>query len=174
MTIRTRIKICGITRIQDAECAVSEGADALGFIFWSASSRFISLNNARAIVRALGPFVATVGVFVNPSQEEVRRAIAGAGISTLQFHGEETPAFCAGFGLPYVKGFKVGQGGDLINSAPQYAEAAGWLFDAFDPRFVGGTGETFDWSLIPRNLARPLVLSGGLHAGNVVEAIPSS
>lgn len=169
--VRTRIKICGITRMQDAECAVNTGADALGFIFWPASPRFIRPEDARAIVRALGPFVATVGVFVNPSPDKVRRAVSEAGISTLQFHGEEVAGFCAGFGLPYVKGFKVGPGVDLINSAAQYADAAGWLFDAFDPRLVGGTGETFDWSLIPRKLARPLVLSGGLHAGNVGDAI---
>jgi phosphoribosylanthranilate isomerase len=169
--MRTRIKICGITRMQDAECAVNAGADAIGFIFWPASPRFIDPARARAIVRALGPFVSTVGVFVNPSPDEVRRAISEAGISILQFHGEEEPAFCAGFGLPYVKGFKVGQGGDLINSASQYAEAAGWLFDAFDPHLVGGTGETFDWSLIPRKPARLLLLSGGLHAGNVGDAI---
>lgn len=169
--MRTRVKICGITRMSDAQCAVAEGADALGFIFWPASPRYIRPVDARPILRAIGPFVSTVGVFVNPSRDEVRRAVDEAGISTLQFHGEEDPAFCNGFGLPYIKGFKVGEGGDLIKSTPQHADAAGWLFDAFDPRLVGGTGATFDWSLIPRDLARPLVLSGGLNAGNVGEAI---
>jgi phosphoribosylanthranilate isomerase len=169
--MRTRIKICGITRMQDAHCAVTEGADALGFIFWPSSPRYIRPADARPILKDLGPFVATVGVFVNPSRDEVRHAIDEAGLSTLQFHGEEEPGFCSSFGRPYIKGFKVGEGGDLIKSVPQYAEAAGWLFDAFDPRLVGGTGATFDWNLIPRDLARPLVLSGGLNAGNVAEAI---
>jgi phosphoribosylanthranilate isomerase len=169
--MRTRIKICGITRMQDARCAVNEGADALGFIFWPPSPRYIRPLDVRPIARSVGAFVSTVGVFVNPTQHEVRHVIEESGISTLQFHGEEAPDFCGGFGLPYIKGFKVGEGGDLIKSVPQYAEAAGWLFDAFDPRLVGGTGATFDWNLIPRDLARPLVLSGGLNAGNVGEAI---
>ncbi len=169
--MRTRIKMCGITRREDAACAIREGADALGFIFWPSSPRFVAPSVAGVIVRDAGPFVATVGVFVNPEALEVRSAIAESGISVLQFHGEEEPDFCAQFGLPFLKAFKVGQGGDLLKSAERYRGAAGWLFDAFDPRLVGGTGEAFDWSLIPEKLSRPLVLSGGLHAGNVGEAI---
>lgn len=169
--MRTRIKMCGITRSEDAEHAVRSGADALGFIFWPLSPRYIAPPDARGIIRKVGPFVATVGVFVNASADEVRAAIGAAGISVLQFHGEEAADFCGSFGLPFLKAFKVGQGGDLLKSADRYGAAAGWLFDAFDPRLVGGTGETFDWSLIPAGLARPLVLSGGLHAGNVGEAI---
>lgn len=169
--MKTRIKICGITRVEDAACAVREGADALGLIFWPSSPRFIAPADARAIVRAVGPFVATVGVFVNPAAQEVTNAIESSGVSTLQFHGEEEPEFCAAFGRPFLKAFKVGQGGDLIKSVQRYGSATGWLFDAFDPRLVGGTGEAFDWSLIPDKLSRPLVLSGGLHAGNVGEAI---
>ena len=169
--MRTRIKMCGMTRPQDAACAMRQGADALGFIFWPTSPRFIAPSEARPMIRDAGPFVATVGVFVNPGTEEVRAAIAATGISALQFHGEEPPDFCAGFGLPFLKAFKVGQGGDLLKSTARYHAAAGWLFDAFDPRLVGGTGEAFDWSLIPEKLSRPLVLSGGLHAGNIGEAI---
>jgi phosphoribosylanthranilate isomerase len=169
--MRTRIKICGITRPEDARVAVEHGADALGFIFWPNSPRFIEPAKARAIVRGAGPFVSTVGVFVNPSREEVERAIRDSGISMLQFHGEEAPDFCAGFDRPYIKAFKVGQGPDLIKSTGLYGAASGWMFDAFDSRQVGGTGETFDWTLIPGSLARPLVLSGGLNAGNIAEAI---
>jgi phosphoribosylanthranilate isomerase len=173
--MRTRIKICGITRLQDAKAAVDHGADALGFIFWPNSPRYIEPAMARAIVRDAGPFVSTVGVFVNPSREEVERAISDAGISMLQFHGEEAAGFCAEFGRPYIKAFKVGQeadqGADLIKLAQPYESATAWMFDAFDSRLVGGTGETFDWNLIPASLARPLVLSGGLNDGNIVEAI---
>jgi phosphoribosylanthranilate isomerase len=169
--MRTRIKICGITRPQDAKAAVEHGTDALGFIFWPHSPRYIEPAKARAMVRDAGPFVVTVGVFVNPSREEVERAIQDAGISMLQFHGEETPDFCALFGRPYIKAFKVGQGPNLIKSTGLYENASGWMFDAFDDQRVGGTGETFDWNLIPGSLARPLVLSGGLNAGNIVEAI---
>jgi phosphoribosylanthranilate isomerase len=169
--MRTRIKICGITRLGDAECAVREGADALGFIFWPGSPRHIAPERAAHIVRAVPAFVATVGVFVNPEEYEVRSAIDASGVTTLQFHGEESPEFCASFGRPFLKAFKVGQGGDLLKSASRYGGACGWLFDAFDPGLVGGTGEAFDWELIPAGLSRPLILSGGLHAGNVGAAI---
>lgn len=169
--MRTRIKICGITRPEDAKAVVDHDADALGFIFWPNSPRYIEPAKARSIVRDAGPFVSTVGVFVNPSREEVERAMHDSGISMLQFHGEETADFCALFGRPYIKAFKVGQASNLIKSVQPYETASGWMFDAFDERRVGGTGETFDWNLIPGSLARPLVLSGGLNAGNIVEAI---
>ena len=169
--MRTRIKICGITRLHDAQAAVELGADAIGFIFWKNSPRNIDFALARPIVQAVGPFVATVGVFVNPPREEVERALELAGISVLQFHGEETPSFCASFSRPYIKAFKVGQQGDLLKSTAAYGAAAGWLFDAYDEKRVGGTGETFDWERIPAALSRPLVLSGGLGAANVGAAI---
>lgn len=169
--MRTRIKICGITRPEDARAAVASGADALGFIFWERSPRYIVPQLARSLVAEAGPFVATVGVFVNPTREEVERALADSGISLLQFHGDESPEFCASFGRPYVKAFKPGREADLIKSASRHGGAAGWLFDAFDDRQVGGTGETFDWSLIPRPLARPLVLSGGLTVDNIGRAV---
>jgi phosphoribosylanthranilate isomerase len=165
--------MCGITRLEDALAAVRAGSDALGFIFWRSSPRYVEPDAARAIIRQVGPFVTAVGVFVNPAKEGVEEVVRVSGVNALQFHGEESPEFCGGFGLPYVKAFKVGQGGDLLESTGRYGDAAGWLFDAFDPRLVGGTGEAFDWSLVPDNPARPLVLSGGLHAGNVGEAIRS-
>lgn len=169
--MRTRIKICGITRSEDGEAAVRCGADALGFLFWEPSPRYIAPARAKAIVHAAGPLVATVGVFVNPSRDAVEQAIAESGISMLQFHGEETADFCASFGRPYIKAFKVGQQPDLLKSAESFVTAAGWLFDAFDAKQVGGTGATFDWTLIPGNLARPLVLSGGLDVDNIGTAI---
>ena len=169
--MNTRIKMCGITREEDAIAAVRAGADAIGFIFWKSSPRYVVPAKAGAIIRQIGPFVTAVGVFVNPSDEEVREVIRESGVNALQFHGEEPPDFCSRFGLPFVKAFKVGQGGDLLESTGRYRAASGWLFDAFDPRLVGGTGEVFDWTLLPEALARPLILSGGLHAGNVGEAI---
>ena len=186
--VRTRIKVCGLTRIADAEAAVMHGADALGLIFWKPSPRYIDPLAARPLVSCAGPFVATVGVFVNPTRDEVLRAIEQAGISTLQFHGEEDPDFCAGFQRPWIKAFKVGQPvsqvlprmsasapggeqGDLLESSLSYQAASAWLFDAFDARLVGGTGEAFDWNLVPKNLARPLVLSGGLNVSNVGDAV---
>ena len=186
--VRTRIKVCGLTRIADAEAAVMHGADALGLIFWKPSPRYIDPLAARPLVSCAGPFVATVGVFVNPTRDEVLRAIEQAGISTLQFHGEEDPEFCAGFQRPWIKAFKVGQPvsqvlprksasapggeqGDLLESTLSYQAASAWLFDAFDARLVGGTGEAFDWNLVPKNLARPLVLSGGLNGSNVGDAV---
>ena len=186
--VRTRIKVCGLTRIADAEAAVMHGADALGLIFWKPSPRYIDPLAARPLVSCAGPFVATVGVFVNPTRDEVLRAIEQAGISTLQFHGEEDPDFCAGFQRPWIKAFKVGQPvsqvlprksasapggeqGDLLESTLSYQAASAWLFDAFDARLVGGTGEAFDWNLVPKNLARPLVLSGGLNVSNVGDAV---
>lgn len=169
--MKTRIKICGITRMEDASAAVLSGVDALGFIFWKPSPRFIDPVAAARIVGALPPFVASVAVFVNPAREEVLHAIAAAGPSVLQFHGEESPDFCSSFGRPYIKVFKVGQRSNLLESAASYGDAAGWLFDAYDEKRVGGTGETFDWDLIPHNLTRPLVLSGGLEPDNVAAAI---
>lgn len=169
--MRTRIKICGITRAEDGEAAVRFGADAIGFLYWERSPRYITPARAKPIVCAAGPFVTTVGVFVNPSRDEVERAIRESGISMLQFHGEEAPDFCAGFGMPYLKAFKVGQQANLLKSAGAHCAAAGWLFDAFDEVQVGGTGQPFDWNLIPRHLDRPLVLSGGLKADNIGAAI---
>ena len=188
MKRRTRIKVCGLTRIADAEAAVAHGADALGLIFWKPSPRYVDPLAAQPLVRCAGPFVATVGVFVNPTRDDVLRAIELAGISTLQFHGEEEPDFCASFQRPWIKAFKVGQPasqvlprklapatggaqGDLLESTLSYQEASAWLFDAFDARLVGGTGEAFDWNLVPKNLARPLVLSGGLNVSNVGDAV---
>ena len=169
--MRTRIKICGITRVEDAQAAVEHGADALGFIFWESSPRYIAPARARPVVRSAGPFVATVGVFVNPVREQVLRAIDEGGVSMLQFHGDETADFCASFDRPWLKAFKPAAGTDLVESSGLYSDAAGWLLDAYDEKRVGGTGETFDWNLIPRNLARPLVLSGGLNVGNIAEAV---
>jgi phosphoribosylanthranilate isomerase len=169
--MRTRIKICGITRVEDALAAAKHGADAIGLVFWPNSTRFVDFARAREIVSAVGPFVSTVGVFVDPAPEFVEDALERAGCSMLQFHGDEAPAFCRSFGVPWLKAFRVGRQGDLVESVEPYHHAAGWMFDTWDERLAGGTGEAFDWNLVPPDLARPLVLSGGLTPENVSGAI---
>jgi phosphoribosylanthranilate isomerase len=169
--VRTRIKICGITRAEDAIACVRLGVDALGFIFWKPSARHIDPATAREVIRHAGPFVSTVGVFVNPDREEVVNAINVSGVSMLQFHGEEQPQFCASFGRPFIKAFKAENGRDLLKSTQGFEAAAAWLFDSHDEQLVGGTGRRFDWDRIPAQLARPLVLSGGLDSENVSEGI---
>lgn len=168
----TRIKICGITRIEDGLAAARAGADAIGLVFWSGTPRHVDLVRARSIALAMPPFLTLVGLFVDPSDAEVRTALQAVPLDVLQFHGREQPTFCRSFGRPYLKAIPVGDSGDLLESASPYDDAAGWLFDA--PPAVGrpgGTGRTFDWARLPRTLLRPVVLSGGLNAANVAQAI---
>ncbi|MDH5287655.1 MAG: phosphoribosylanthranilate isomerase [Betaproteobacteria bacterium] len=170
--MRTRVKICGITRVEDGVAAAQAGADAIGLVFWAGSARAATHAQARAIVAALPPFVTVVGLFVNPGAGEVREALASVPLDLLQFHGSEPPAFCRAFGRPYLKAIAAAPGVDLLESLAPYEDAAGVLIDAPAVEGVpGGTGRTFDWALLPARLPRPLVLSGGLDAGNVGEAI---
>jgi phosphoribosylanthranilate isomerase len=169
--MRTRVKICGITRPEHAAAAAEAGADAIGLIFYPPSPRCVDAERAAEIAAAVGPFVARVAVFVNPDPLDVARLIERVPLELLQFHGEETPEFCAQFGLPYLKAARVVPGFDLLKYFAGFGAAAGWLLDAFREREYGGTGEQFDWSLIPERAGRPLVLSGGLTASNVGEAI---
>ena len=168
--MRTRVKICGITRPQDAVAAAQAGADAIGLVFYPPSPRFISSARAIEIRDALPPFVQTVALFVNASRQEVDAVLEAVRPSMLQFHGEETPAFCAGFDVPWLKACRVKAGVDLLEYFRSYPGAAGWLADAFVEGY-GGAGESFDWSLLPSKRERPLVLSGGLTRDNVAEAI---
>jgi len=167
----TRIKICGITREQDLHAVAHSGADAIGFVFYEKSPRHVSLSQAMALAQVLPPFVSLVGLFVNPSVEYVREVLAQVSLDVLQFHGEESPQFCAQFGMPYLKAVRVKVGVDLLQYATEYQDAQGLLLDAFVEGTQGGTGESFDWGLIPQNLPLPVILSGGLHAANVAEAI---
>jgi len=168
--MRTRVKICGITRPQDAVAAAHAGADAIGLVFYPPSPRFISIRRAVEIRDALPPFVQTVALFVNAGRNEIEEVLEGVGPSILQFHGEETPAFCAGFDVPWLKACRVKAGVDLLEYFRSYSGAAGWLADAFVEGY-GGAGQSFDWSLVPAERERPLVLSGGLSKDNVAEAI---
>ena len=167
---RTRIKICGITRVDDALAAVDAGADAIGLVFYPPSPRAVELEQALAIRRALPPFVATVALFVNADAAEVDVVIERLRPSLLQFHGDESPADCARHAHPYLRAARMRPGLDLVNFASAYADAQGVLVDAFVDGYGGG-GEVFDWSLIPKNVDFPIVLSGGLNARNVAQAV---
>ena len=167
----TAVKICGVTREEDALTAARCGAHAIGLVFYRASPRYIEPHVAAAIVRALPPFVTPVGLFVNAQADEVRSIAAQVGVQLLQFHGSETPAFCLQFEMPYVKAVRVRPGVDLIQYARDFRGAKGLLLDAYDSSLHGGTGATFDWALIPPSLPLPIVLSGGLSPENVGEAI---
>jgi phosphoribosylanthranilate isomerase len=167
----TRTKICGITRVEDVLAVARSGADALGLVFYGKSPRYVTVQQAMELAKAVPPFVAVVGLFVNPSEEEVRNVLRYVPLDALQFHGEESPEFCEQFGLPYLKAVRVRPGMDLIQCAARYAGAQGLLLDAYIEGTHGGTGESFDWGLIPHDLPLPVILSGGLNAANVAEAI---
>ena len=167
----TAVKICGITRGEDAVAAARYGARAIGFVFFRGSPRYVATSQAGQIVRALPPFVTPVGLFVDATAEEVRATVSATGVQLLQFHGDETPGFCAQFGLPYVKAVRVRPEVDLLQYARDHRMACGLLFDAFSKDAYGGTGSSFDWSLIPRNMPLPVILSGGLTPANVAQAV---
>lgn len=167
----TRVKICGITRVEDGQSAAQAGADAIGLVFYEKSPRHVEVAQARAIVARLPPFVTSVALFVNPSVAEVEQVLRAFPVELLQFHGDESPEFCRSFARPYLKAVRVRQGVDLVKYATQYPDARGLLLDAYVEGQAGGTGESFDWALIPNQLALPVVLSGGLHAGNVEAGI---
>ncbi len=168
--MRTRVKICGITRARDAVDAANAGADAVGFVFYPQSPRFLSIARAVELRDALPPFVQTVALFVNPGRREVEEVVEHVRPSMLQFHGEEHPSFCTSFSVPWIKACRVKSGVDLVEYLRPYSGAAGWLADAYVEGY-GGEGRSFDWSLVPSERDRPLILSGGLASDNVREAI---
>jgi phosphoribosylanthranilate isomerase len=168
--MRTRVKICGITRPGDAQAAARAGADAIGLVFYPPSPRFLSVERAIEIRQALPPFVQTVALFVNADAAQVAQVIGRVHPALLQFHGEEPPDFCAQFGVPYLKACRVMPGVDLLKYLRCYASASGWLLDSHVEEY-GGVGARFDWSLVPVQFERPLVLSGGLAPENVGEAV---
>ena len=167
----TRSKICGITRVEDGIVAAQQGADAVGLVLYPPSPRHVTSAQAVAIAAALPPFVTTVGLFVNPDAADVEAVLDELHLDLLQFHGDEAPEFCSRFGVPYLKAVRVKPGVDLIQYAIRFRGAKGLLLDAFVEGKAGGTGESFDWGLIPEDLPLPVILSGGLDAGNVKAAI---
>lgn len=167
----TRVKICGITRIEDGLACAQLGADAIGLVFYAPSPRHVSAEQARAIMAALPPFITTVGLFVDADRAEVSAVLGQLPLDLLQFHGSESPEYCQSFNRPYMKAVRVKPGLDLVQYAAQYAQAKGLLLDAHVEGIAGGTGQAFDWDLIPARLPLPVVLSGGLNPANVTEAI---
>jgi len=168
-----RSKICGITRIEDALAAAEAGADAIGLVFYEKSPRAVDVRQARAILAALPPFVTSVGLFVDASRCFIGEVLDAVPLDLLQFHGEETPEQCEGHGRPWFKALRVRPGEDIRAQALRYQGARAILLDAYVPGVQGGTGERFDWSLVPADLPRPLILAGGLTPENVGEAIGS-
>jgi len=168
--VKTRIKICGLTREQDVDAAVAAGADALGFVFYPPSPRYVTPQRAAGLVKRVPPFVDVVGLFVNEAPETVRAACETLPINVLQFHGDEEAAYCRQFSRPYLRAARVRPGLDLVEFARSFPDARGLLLDAFVEGYGGG-GHVFDWTLIPPDLPSFLVLSGGLAADNVGEAL---
>jgi phosphoribosylanthranilate isomerase len=168
---RTRVKICGITRVEDAREAVRLGADAIGLVFYPPSPRHVDLRQAREIRAAVPAFVTVVGLFVDAGPEQVREAVACVQLDLLQFHGAEPPEYCRSRGRPYMKAVRMREGIELRTECERYRDAAALLVDTYRPGVAGGTGETFDWSRIPKDLGLPLVLAGGLDPGNVDAAV---
>ena len=169
--MRTRVKICGITNLDDALSAVDAGCDALGFVFYAKSPRMVTPEQAADIISKLPAFVTSVALFVNESAEVVNQVIATTGIDLLQFHGYESAEFCSRFSRPYIKALRMKPELDLTAQFETYASSQGILLDAYTPGIPGGTGEMFDWSRIPDELATKIILAGGLSAVNVAEAI---
>ena len=167
----TAVKICGITRVEDALVAARAGAHAIGMIFYPKSPRFVHGEVAAGIVKALPPFVTSVALFVDQPPAEIARVIETVRPHLLQFHGDEPADFCRSFGLPYLKAVRMRAGVDLLQYARQYPDAKGLLLDAFVEGSHGGTGSAFDWSLIPREFPLPMILAGGLDPDNVGEAV---
>ena len=167
----TAIKICGLTSAENAIEVVRLGVDAIGLVFYSESPRNVDLEVARQIVTHLPPFVSSVGLFVNPTRDQVLQTLELIDLTLLQFHGDEKPDFCSGFRKPYIKAVRVTDDVDLIEYGSMYAGASGLLLDAYSQGARGGTGETFDWDLIPSELEIPIVLAGGLTPNNVAAAI---
>lgn len=166
-----RIKICGITRVKDALAAAQAGADAIGLVFHAASPRAVSVEQARAIAQAMPPFVTVVGLFVDAPEADIRAVLDQVPLDLLQFHGDEPDSFCQRFARPYLKAVRVRPGDDLNALAANWPGASGILLDSYKPGVPGGTGETFDWSMIPSQRSWMLVLAGGLQADNVRQAI---
>lgn len=169
--MRTRVKICGITRLEDALTAIKLGADALGFVFYKKSPRNISADKAAEIVAKLPAFVSVVGLFVDAQPDEIKEILSKVHLDILQFHGDETPAQCRQYQLPYMKAIRVQVGTNLLQYDLDFYDAKALLLDAYTEGVAGGTGKVFDWGLIPNNMSNSIVLAGGLNADNVGDAI---
>jgi phosphoribosylanthranilate isomerase len=171
LTMRTRVKICGITRSEDARSAIGYGADAIGLVFFEGSPRHVPLEQARRITAAVAPFVTVVGLFVDASPSGIRHVLENVPLALLQFHGHESNDDCSGYGLPFIKSVAMKPDTDLCEQIRAYPDAAGILLDAWQPQSHGGGGQTFDWTQVPHDLKVPVILAGGLTATNIAAAI---
>ncbi|SEO68000.1 phosphoribosylanthranilate isomerase [Aquisalimonas asiatica] len=169
--MRTRVKICGLTRAEDARSAAHLGADAIGLVFHDASPRGIDVGAARAIRSALPPFVTVTALFMNASGQRVRHVLDGVAVDLLQFHGDEDAAFCESFSRPYIKVVPMAGGADPGTLMASHPNAAGFVLDGHGAGEQGGSGRVFDWSSVPSSPDRPIVLAGGLHPENVAAAV---
>jgi phosphoribosylanthranilate isomerase len=173
--MRTRVKICGITHVEDALNAVHAGADAIGLVFYAPSPRCVTIAQAQAIVAAMPPFISVVGLFVNATTADIQSVLSKVRLDIIQFHGDETPEHCeqacAQINLPYYKAIRVKPDTNLLQYAIDFKAAKALLLDTYSEQAYGGTGHVFDWNLIPKNLTKPVILAGGLDASNVGAAI---
>ena len=169
--LRTRVKICGITRPEDGALAASLGADAIGLVFHRPSPRFVDLETARSIIATLPPFVTPVGLFRNEEAAAVRAVLSAVPLAMLQFHGDEDPDYCAAFGTPYLKAVPMGANAEVADYEQCFATATALLLDSHGGNTMGGSGHGFDWSKIPVKRCKPLILAGGLNPGNISAAI---
>ena len=169
--MNTRVKVCGITRLEDALVAANAGADALGFVFYAPSPRAVEPATVAQIIQQLPAFVTTTGLFVNATAGKIQATLEQTRLDLLQFHGDETPEFCESFGRPYIKALRMQPGVDIAALAQTYTGARGILLDTYVQGVPGGTGQAFDWQNIPETLAKPLILAGGLDVDNVRQAI---
>ncbi len=169
--MRVRVKICGITRVEDALAAVAHGADAIGLVFYAPSPRAVSIEQAIQIVNQIPAFVSVVGLFVSAEEGFVRNVISNVALDLLQFHGDEAPEECTRYGLPFIKAIRVKSDTNLVQCAKDYSASRALLLDTYTEGVAGGTGHVFDWGLIPPDLNKPVVLAGGLTSENVASAI---
>ena len=166
-----RVKICGLTKPKDASAACIAGADAIGLVFYPPSSRYVDIQSAQVIAEVIPPFVQRVGLFVNASVEEVNSVLEHVSLDLLQFHGQESASYCASFNKPYIKAIAMKPNLNLNAVIAEHTQARGFLLDTYHPAKPGGTGESFNWDLFPKDVTKPLILAGGLHAENVQQAI---
>lgn len=169
--MRVRVKICGITRVEDALNAVENGADAIGLVFYAPSPRHVGIDQAIEIANRIPAFVSVVGLFVNAEASFVNHVISQVKLDLLQFHGDESPEECASYGLPFIKAIRVKSDTNLVQCAKDFSASKALLLDTYAEGVAGGTGYVFDWSLIPTELDKPVILAGGLNVQNVAQAI---
>lgn len=174
LTLRTRVKICGITRPQDAQAVAAAGADSIGLVFYQKSSRNVSIQQALKIVAGLPPFIAVTGLFLDANRAFIREVIEQLPLTLLQFHGDESPADCRGYGLPYLKAIGMQENTQVKAYAENYADSAGFLLDSHAQGAAGGTGETFNWNQFPQDLEQRAILAGGLNPDNIAAAIEAA